>query len=153
MGESLTEALEVRWGRPEVDHFDLQSSPPARGSVHSATISSTGHTEPCSYLSHDLVNLKRQQGGRFFFQLRTPCKKDSGLARFRWWKNNFVGDLLYRSFPWSKIHRTSFCDAYSLEPLFFSSAFYNHVSGWARAIHPPRFSLCPLMAVFSPNSQ
>jgi hypothetical protein len=78
-----------------------RAMPPENGRLLSA-----GDSEPFPNLPHNFVNLKREHGVRFFFQLGTPSGQDSVLARFVWCETEFVGNLLYRRFPGFEIHRS-----------------------------------------------
>jgi hypothetical protein len=66
-------------------------------------VSSAELVEPLSDLSHDFVDLKRLQEGRFVFQLRTPCHQD--LVRPLLLVIAFINNLLDAHFPFFKTHR------------------------------------------------
>ena len=67
----------------------------------------SGESSP--YLSHDLVNLKRGQRGRLFFQFGTPCSQDFVPAALCPLVKGFISDLLDRRFPGFDVHRPVLC--------------------------------------------
>ena len=71
-------------------------------------MSSTELAEPSLDLSHDFVDLKCLQKGRFLFQLCTPCRQDRVHSPLR--VIAVINNLLDSHFPFLKTHRLFLLD-------------------------------------------